>query len=47
MVPHSIRNLGGETVRCIGFFAAAALVSTFEQTLMPFGVRAIPTPAPA
>jgi quercetin dioxygenase-like cupin family protein len=47
MVPHSIRNLGGEKVRCIGFFASAALVSTFDQTLMPFGVREIPTPAPA
>jgi quercetin dioxygenase-like cupin family protein len=47
MVPHSIRNLGREKVRCIGFFASAALVSTFDQTLMPLGVRAIPTPAPA
>jgi quercetin dioxygenase-like cupin family protein len=47
MVPHSIRNLGGEKVRCIGFFASATLVSTFDQTLLPFEVRAIPTPAPA
>jgi quercetin dioxygenase-like cupin family protein len=47
MIPHSIRNLGGEKVRCIGFFASAALVSTFDQTLMPLGIRAIPTPAPA
>jgi quercetin dioxygenase-like cupin family protein len=47
MVPHSIRNLGEEKVRCIGFFASATLVSTFDQTLQPLGVNAIPTPTPA
>lgn len=47
MVPHGIRNVGKEKVRCLGFFAAATLVSTFDQTMMPFGIRAIPTPPPA
>src|SRR5438309_1231476 len=35
MVPHSVRNIGSETARCVGFFAAAAVVSTFDQPLMP------------
>ena len=47
MVPHGIRNVGTEKVRCVGFFASATLVSTFDQVLMPFGVRAIPTPPSA
>jgi quercetin dioxygenase-like cupin family protein len=46
MVPHGMRNVGGEKVRCIGFFASATLVSTFDQVLAPLGVCAIPTPAP-
>ena len=47
MIPHGMRNVGAEKVRCIGFFASATLVSTFDQTVMPFGIRAIPTPPPA
>ncbi len=47
MVPHGIRNVGTEKARCVGFFASATLVSTFEQTMQPFGVRAIATPPPA
>lgn len=47
MIPHGIRNVGTEKARCVGFFASATLVSNFDQNLMPFGVRAIPTPPPA
>lgn len=46
MIPHGIRNVGKETARCVGFFSSATLVSTFDQVLMPIGIRAIPTPPP-
>jgi quercetin dioxygenase-like cupin family protein len=46
MIPHGIRNVGTEKARCVGFFASATLVSTFDQTMMPFGVRVIATPPP-
>jgi quercetin dioxygenase-like cupin family protein len=44
MVPHSIRNIGDEKARCVGFFSAAEVVSTFDQPLMPFGLQAVGTP---
>jgi quercetin dioxygenase-like cupin family protein len=47
MIPHGIRNVGTETARCVGFFSSATLVSTFDQIMMPFGVRACPLPPPA
>lgn len=39
MVPHGIRNVGNKTARCVGFFAAATVESTFDRPLMPFGQR--------
>ena len=44
MAPHGIRNVGDETARCIGFFAAAEVVSTFEQPMMPLGQRVVGSP---
>jgi quercetin dioxygenase-like cupin family protein len=44
MVPHGVRNIGTETARCLGFFAAAKVVSTFEQPMLPFGQRVLGTP---
>jgi quercetin dioxygenase-like cupin family protein len=44
MVPHGVRNIGDEAARCVGFFAAAAVVSTFDQPVMPFGRQAVGTP---
>jgi quercetin dioxygenase-like cupin family protein len=44
MVPHGIRNIGDETARCVGFFAAAILVSNFDQPMMPLGTRTVGTP---
>lgn len=44
MVPHSIRNIGSETARCIGFFTASTVASAFDQPLMPFGERIVGTP---
>jgi quercetin dioxygenase-like cupin family protein len=44
MVPHGIRNIGDETARCVGFFSAAVVVSTFDRPVMPFGRQDIGTP---
>lgn len=44
MAPHGIRNTGTETARCVGFFAAAEVVSTFDQAMMPFGQQVVGTP---
>src|SRR4051812_30129116 len=35
MVPHGIRNIGDETLKVVGFFADAHIVSTFEEPLQP------------
>ena len=45
MVPHGFRNIGNETARCAGFFAAVTVESTFDQPIMPFGQRVVRTPA--
>jgi quercetin dioxygenase-like cupin family protein len=47
MVPHSVRNVGAETARCLGFFAKAAVESTFDQPLLPLGQRAAGAPPAA
>ncbi len=44
MVPHGIRNVGEETARCVGFFSAATVESTFDQPVMPFGTNVAGTP---
>jgi quercetin dioxygenase-like cupin family protein len=44
MVPHGVRNAGTETARCVGFFAAATVESTFDRPVMPFGQRKVGTP---
>lgn len=44
MAPHGVRNSGPELARCVGFFAAATVVSTFDQPMMPFGQVAVGTP---
>jgi quercetin dioxygenase-like cupin family protein len=43
MVPHSVRNVGTETARAVGFFASARVVSTFEKPLLPSGLRVFDT----
>lgn len=44
MVPHGVRNIGAEPARCAVFFAAATVVSTFDQPMMPFGQAVVGTP---
>jgi quercetin dioxygenase-like cupin family protein len=43
MVPHGVRNVGDETARCVGFFSAGHVESTFEQPVMPLGIRVFKT----
>ena len=55
MVPHSVRNVGDETVRVVGFFSSSTVMSTFDQPVVPmgeppseppFGQRTVLTPFP-
>jgi quercetin dioxygenase-like cupin family protein len=39
MVPHGFRNTGEDTIRALGIFAGAAVVSSFEHDVMPLGIR--------
>lgn len=46
LVPHDVRNIGDETVRVVGFFSSATVVSVFDEPLMPVGRRVVGTPLP-
>lgn len=46
LVPHDVRNVGEETVRVVGFFSSATVVSVFDDPLMPAGKRVVGTPLP-
>jgi quercetin dioxygenase-like cupin family protein len=37
MVPHSVRNVGDQTVRVVGFFSSSTNMATFDQPLVPMG----------
>lgn len=41
MVPHGLRNVGTETVRVVGFFSEAEVISTFLEPVQPFGVAVV------
>jgi quercetin dioxygenase-like cupin family protein len=45
-VPHDIANVGPGRLRVIGFFSSAAVVSVFDETLLPFGTRVLTLGAP-
>ena len=46
MTSHDVRNVGQGLLRCVGFFAAAAVQTRFEQVLMPEGSRLSGTSPP-
>ena len=46
MVPHGVRNTGDETLRVVGFFSEAEIVSTFEEPLQLLGVAQMEQGAP-
>ena len=35
MTPHSLRNVGDETVRVVGFCSSSMVISTFNRPIMP------------
>jgi quercetin dioxygenase-like cupin family protein len=46
MVPHAVRNTGDETLKVVGFFSEAKIVSNFEEPLQPLGTAEIEMGAP-
>jgi quercetin dioxygenase-like cupin family protein len=46
MTPHSVLNTGEDTLRVIGIFPAATVVSTFERPLEPDGPQVLVIGAP-
>ncbi len=44
MVPHSLSNVGDDTLRVVGFFSSNVVMSTFDQPMMPFNQRVVGTP---
>ena len=46
MVPHGIANTGTETLKVVGFFSSADVVSTFVEPLQPMGVTTLTMGAP-
>ena len=49
-VPHDVYNVGEVTLRVVGFFPSAAVVTTFEEPLAPMNAKVLvmgaPTPDP-
>jgi quercetin dioxygenase-like cupin family protein len=46
LVPHDVRNVGEGTLRVVGFFSSAIVVSVFDDPLLPAGTRVVGTPLP-
>ena len=38
-VAHDVHNVGEDTLRVVGFFPSAAVVTTFEEVLAPMNLR--------
>jgi quercetin dioxygenase-like cupin family protein len=45
-VRHRVTNVGTETLRIVGFFASAAVITTFDDEVAPLGTRVLPVPPP-
>jgi quercetin dioxygenase-like cupin family protein len=46
LVPHDVFNVGQGKLRVVGFFSSAAVVSQFDEVLVPFGTRVLTLGAP-
>jgi quercetin dioxygenase-like cupin family protein len=46
MVPHAVANTGSETVKIVGFFSQAEVISTFNESVQPFGATVLNQGAP-
>jgi len=47
MVPHGVANVGTKTVKVVGFFSESEIISTFNESVQPFGVTVLNQGAPA
>ena len=45
-VAHDVYNVGEDTLRVVGFFPSAAVVTTFEEVLAPMNLRVMVMGAP-
>ena len=45
-VPHDLHNVGEGTLRVVGFFPSAAVVTVFEEEVSPAGNRTFVMGAP-
>jgi quercetin dioxygenase-like cupin family protein len=46
MVPHAVVNVGSETVKVVGFFSQSEVISTFNESVQPFGATVLNQGAP-
>ena len=46
MVPHGLVNVGSETVKVVGFFSESEIISTFNESVQPFGAALLNQGAP-
>jgi quercetin dioxygenase-like cupin family protein len=44
LVSHSVKNIGQETLRVVGFFSSSTVLSVFDEPMEPFGTRYFTTP---
>jgi quercetin dioxygenase-like cupin family protein len=44
LVPHSVKNIGEETLRVVGFFSSSTVLSVFADPMEPFATRYFTTP---
>src|ERR1700675_2593433 len=44
LVPHSVKNIGDETLRVVGFFSSSTVLSVFDEPMEPFATRYFSTP---
>ena len=47
MVPHGLVSVGDETVKVVGFFSEADIVSSFDEPIEPIGAAVVSQGAPA
>jgi quercetin dioxygenase-like cupin family protein len=47
MVPHGLVNAGDQTLRVVGFFSEAEIISRFDEPVQPFGLTVMNQGAPA
>jgi quercetin dioxygenase-like cupin family protein len=46
MVPHAVVNVGSEIVKIVGFFSQSEVISTFNESVQPFGATVLNQGAP-